>query len=109
MTDKPTRRDLMKPLHLVGIALGVGVFAGIVTLLAMGFFGQHPADQTARALIIALIAAGITFIGSLVVMSLLLLAVDPAQVTHTVDRPVLLPPADDEAGDDGGTHDNDDR
>lgn len=99
MTDKPTRRDLMKPLHLVGIALGAGLFAGIVTLLAMGFFGQHPADQTVRALITALITAGVTFIGTLVVMSLLLLAVDPAQVAQPVDRPVLLPPVDDEPRD----------
>ncbi len=106
MTDKPTRRDLMKPLHLVGIALGAGLFAGIVTLLAMGFFGQHPADQTLRALITALIAAGVTFIGTLVVMSLLLLAVDPAQVTQSVDRPVLLPPADEESRDQDGPADS---
>ncbi len=101
MTDKPTRRDLMKPLHLVGIALGAGLFAGIVTLLAMGFFAQLPADQTMRALMVALIAAGVTFIGTLVVMSLLLLAVDPAQVTQAVDRPVLLPPVDDDDREDG--------
>jgi Na+/proline symporter len=90
--DKPTRRDLMKPVQLLGLAFGAAVFAGIVTLVSMGFFQQRDAAQQPKALTLALIIAGITFIVTLVVVALLLLAVDPAQVQKQIDRPVLLPP-----------------
>ena len=30
MTDKPTRRDLMRPAQLLGIAFGAALFAGVV-------------------------------------------------------------------------------
>jgi Na+/proline symporter len=93
VTDhKPTRRDLMKPVQLLGLALGAAVFAGIVTLVSMGFFQQRDPAQQPRALTLALIIAGVTFIVTLVVVALLLLAVDPAQVQKPIDRPVLLPP-----------------
>ncbi|MFH8252809.1 amino acid transporter [Microbacterium sp. B2969] len=99
MTDhKPTRRDLMKPVQLLGLAFGAAVFAGIVTLVSMGFFQQKPADEIQRALVVAAIAAGISFIAVLLIVSLLLLAVDPAQIQKQVDRPVLY---DDKA--DGST------
>ena len=39
---------------------------------------------------LALIIAGVSFIAVLVIVALLLLAVDPAQITKTIDRPVLL-------------------
>ncbi len=92
MTDKPTtRRDLMKPVQLLGLAFGAAVFAGFVTLMSMGFFQARPADQVQRALVVGLVAAGATFIVVLVSVSLMLLAVDPAKVTKTVDRPLLLP------------------
>ena len=94
MTDRPTRRDLMKPVQLLGLAFVCALFAGIVTLVSMGFFQSKPGDQIERALVIAAIAAGVTFIVVLVVVALLLLAVDPAQVGKTLDRPVLLPPED---------------
>lgn len=94
MSDKPTRRDLMKPVQLLGLAFAAAVFAGVVTLVTMGFFQAKPADQTANALVVAAVVAGITFIAVLVIVALLLLAVDPAQVAKTVDRPVLLPPED---------------
>lgn len=90
MTDQPSRRELMKPLQLLGLALGAAVFAGVVTLVAMGFFQQRSPDEELRALIVALIVLGSTFIVVLVVLALLLLVVDPAQVTKSVDRPVLL-------------------
>jgi hypothetical protein len=90
--DKPTRRDLMKPVQLLGLAFGAAVFAGVVTLISMGFFQQRDAAQQPKALTLALIIAGITFIVTLVVVALLLLAVDPAQVQKQIDRPVLLPP-----------------
>ncbi len=97
MTDKPTRRDLMKPIQLIGLAVGAALFAGVVTLISMGFFQARPADQVQHALIVGLIVAGITFIVVLVSVALLLLAVDPAQVTKQVERPLLLPPEDPDA------------
>jgi len=92
MTDKPTtRKDLMKPVQLLGLAFIAALFAGFVTLMSMGFFQTRPADQIQRALIVAAVAAGATFIVVLVSVALMLLAVDPAKVTTTVDRPLLLP------------------
>lgn len=99
MSDRPTtRRDLMRPVQLLGLAFVAAVFAGVVTLISMGFFQDHPADQTQRALFVAIVVTGITFIVTLVVIALLVLAVDPAQVAKTVDRPVLLPPEAESAG-----------
>ena len=95
--DKPTRRDLMKPVQLLGLAFGAALFAGIVTLVSMGFFQRRSPEQAPAALLLALIIAGITFIVVLVMVALLLLAVDPAQVTKQVDRPVLLPEDDPDA------------
>jgi hypothetical protein len=94
--DKPTRRDLMKPIQLLGLAFGAAIFAGVVTLVSMGFFQQRSPGQAPAALQLALIVAGVTFIVVLVMVALLLLAVDPAQVKKQIDRPVLLPdePAD---------------
>lgn len=96
MTDKPadkptTRRDLMKPVQLLGLAFIAALFAGFVTLMSMGFFQTRPADEIQRALVVGLVAAGATFIITLVSLALLLLAVDPSKVTATVDRPLLLP------------------
>lgn len=90
MTDRPTRRDLMKPVQLLGLAFGAAVFAGVVTLVSMGFFQGRTPDQQSRALVVAAVVAGITFIVVLVVVALLLLAVDPNEVKKTVDRPVLV-------------------
>ncbi|QIG39014.1 amino acid transporter [Microbacterium sp. 4R-513] len=97
--DKPTRRDLMKPVQLLGLAFGAALFTGIVTLVSMGFFQQKPGDELQRALVVAAIAAGVAFIAVLLIVSLLLLAVDPAQVQKTVDRPVLLPEDEQHDGD----------
>ena len=36
--EKPTRRDILRPLHLLGIALGCGIFAAVVTLVSTGAF-----------------------------------------------------------------------
>lgn len=95
--DKPTRRDLMKPVQLLGLAFGAALFAGVVTLVAMGFFQQRSPEQAPAALQLALIAAGVTFIVVLVMLALMLLAIDPAQVKKQIDRPVLFP---DEKADD---------
>lgn len=99
---RPTRRDLMKPLQLLGLAFGAALFAGGVTLVSMGFFQSASTDESRQAAVsFALIIAGICFIAVLVIVALLLLAVDPAQVTKTIDRPVLLdaPEGDDEETD----------
>lgn len=90
MTDRPTRRDLMKPVQLLGLAFGSALFAGIVTLISMGFFQQRSPNQPQQALLVAGVVAGVTFIVALVMLALLLLAVDPAQVVKTVERPVLV-------------------
>lgn len=89
---KPTRRELMRPAQLLSLAFAAALFGGIVTLVAMGFFQQRGGDQVPRALTAALVVAGIVFIVTLVVLALLMLAIDPADVTKTIDRPVLLPP-----------------
>ncbi|MFF0911782.1 amino acid transporter [Microbacterium enclense] len=109
MTDKPTRRDLMKPVQLLGLAFVAALFAGGVTLVSMGFFQSRPAEQVQRALIIGLIVAGVTFIVVLVSVALMLLAVDPSQVTKQVDRPLLLPKKDPDAAPTASPSTNDDR
>ena len=91
MTEHPTRRDLMKPVQLLGLAFVAALFAGVVTLVSMGFFQAKPGDQLQRALVVAAVVAGVTFIVVLLIVSLLLLAVDPAQIAKPLDRPVLLP------------------
>jgi TRAP-type C4-dicarboxylate transport system permease small subunit len=86
----------MKPVQLLGLAFVAALFAGIVTLVSMGFFQSKPVDQIQRALVVAAIVAGVTFIVVLVIVALLLLAIDPAQVGKTLDRPVLLPDGEDD-------------
>ncbi|CAL4861189.1 hypothetical protein [Microbacterium sp. MM2322] len=104
MSEKnPTRRDLMRPVHLLGFALLAAVFAGVVTLVSMGVLqDQRPGstvDQHLRAWVVAAIVAGITFIATLVIMALSLLAVDPAKVARPVDRGLLLDPEDETPAD----------
>jgi energy-coupling factor transporter transmembrane protein EcfT len=94
--ERPTRRDLMKPVQLLGLAFGAAIFAGIVTLVSMGFFQTKTAAQHESAVMLALIIAGVSFIAVLVIVALLLLAVDPAQVTKTIDHGVLRDDEDDE-------------
>lgn len=91
MTEKPTRRELMKPLHLLGLALLAALFAGVVTLISLGFFQDREPGQSGHALVVGGIVAGVTFIVTLVVIALLLLVVNPADMVAKVDAPVLLP------------------
>lgn len=100
--DRPTRRDLMKPVQLLGLAFGAALFAGIVTLVSMGFFQAQTAEQNQAAVVLALVIAGISFIAVLLVTALLLLAIDPAEVAKPVDRPVLLPDEKSDTTDAGG-------
>jgi Na+/melibiose symporter-like transporter len=97
VTDKPTRRALMRPVQLLAIAFGSAVFALIVGAMSMGAFTQQPVEVIAQAWTVAAIIAGIVFIVVLLFVAMLLLVVDPADVTKTIDRPVLLPDDEDDA------------
>lgn len=89
--QRPTRRrDLMKPAQLLGLAVIAALFAGVVTLVSMGFFQSRFPGESQHALVVGLIVAGVTFIVTILVIALLLLVVQPDQVTHTIDRPVLV-------------------
>lgn len=98
MTDPhPTRRELMKPAQLLGLAFIAAVFGGAITLMSMGIF-QEPRPVAPgemhphlKAWVVAGVVAGIVFIVTLVTIALLLLAVDPAQLQKKIDRPVLVP------------------
>ena len=101
MTDpRPTRRDLMKPVQLLGFGFAAAAFGGLITLVSMGFFQDLDGDERTHVIVVSLIVAGIAFIATLVIIALLMLAVDPAQVVKPVDRAVLLPESED-AGDTG--------
>lgn len=99
MTDKPTRRDLMRPAQLLGIAFAAALFSGIVTATTMGAFQALPGEDVAHAWSVAAIVAGVAFIVVLLGLSMLLLVVDPADQAKTVDRPVLLPKDEPTEGD----------
>lgn len=99
-----TRRELLRPLQLLGMAFGAAVLAGVVTAFSLGI-AQSPskpwmspeqreqlhAQVVSNAWTMALIVAGCVFIAVLLVLSLLLLAVKPDEFGGTVDRPVLYP------------------
>lgn len=87
--DKPTRRDLMKPVQLLGLAFAAALFAGVIALFSMGFFQDLSDAQRAHVLVVTAVIAGIAFIVTLVTIALLILAVDPSQVAKQVDRPLL--------------------
>jgi len=66
----------------------------------------RPTEDIMQAWVLGGVVAGITFIAVLLLLSMLLLAIDPNQVTKSVDRPVLLPdakPADDATQRDAGS------
>lgn len=98
MSDrKSTRRELLRPLHLLGIALATGVFAAVVTLVSTGAFTTRVnlsiANGTYQGLTpigLGLVVGGGAFIVTLLVMSMLILAVDPRDYEEkTLERPVL--------------------
>ncbi|WP_258045918.1 hypothetical protein [Leifsonia shinshuensis] len=62
---QPTRRDRFLPAELLGISAGLGVFVGLIVLIAT------------REFILAGVALGIAFILSLVLMALFALAFKP--------------------------------
>ncbi len=102
--EKTTRRELLRPLHLLGIALGAGLFAAVITTISTGAFTDRVNDAIAAGeyegmppLLLGLVIGGIAFIVTLLGLSMLILAVDPAQVTKPIDRPVLYDDEGDEA------------
>lgn len=96
MSDqRPTRRDLMRPVQLLGFAFAAALFSGIIALVAMGIFQDLDDAQRAHVVVVSLVVAGIAFIATLVIIALLMLAVDPAQVAKQIDQPVLHPKKDD--------------
>ncbi|WOF22968.1 amino acid transporter [Microbacterium betulae] len=99
MTDKPTRRALMRPVQLLAVAFGSAVFALLVGAMSMGAFTSQPPEVIAQAWTVAAIIAGIVFIVVLLILAMLLLVVDPADVTRTIDHAVLLPSDDETEGD----------
>lgn len=96
--DRTTRRDLMKPVQLLGLAFAAALFGGVIALVSMGFFQELTDAQRMQVAIVSLVVAGISFIATLVIIALLMLAIDPAQITKPVDRAVLLPDEDTDAG-----------
>lgn len=101
--EKPTRRDILRPLHLLGIALGCGIFAMVVTLVSTGAFTARVNTAIAEGsydgltpVALGLVVGGGAFIVTLLILAMLILAVDPADVTKTIDRPVLYDPEPDE-------------
>lgn len=99
--NRPTRRDILKPVQLLGFAFAAAAFGGIITLVSMGFFQDLGDDDRAHVVIVSLVVAGIAFIATLVIIALLMLAVDPAQVAKPVGKGVLLPEEADEQGEPG--------
>ncbi|CAH0143350.1 MULTISPECIES: hypothetical protein [unclassified Microbacterium] len=104
MSDqKSTRRELLRPLHLLGIALAAGVFAAVVTLVSTGAFTSRVnnaiASGTYQGLTpvgLGLVIGGGAFIVTLLILSMLILAVDPREYEDkTLDRPVLYDKDDD--------------
>ena len=97
--EKPTRRDILRPLHLLGIALGCGIFAMVVTLVSTGAFTARVNTAIANGtydgltpIALGLVVGGGAFIATLLILAMLILAVDPADITKTIDRPVLYDP-----------------
>jgi len=104
MTEKTRRRDLLRPLQLVGLSLLCGLFAGVVTLIATGAFTDkvmRAVDTGTYAAIppwnLAFIVTGGIFIAALLILSILILAVDPADFAKPHDRPVLYDEVDESA------------
>jgi hypothetical protein len=87
---QPTRRDRFLPAELLGISIGLGVFVGLIVLIAT------------REFILAGVALGVAFILSLVLMALFALAFKPtaAEVEDIHEQDVeAQEKAADQAGD----------
>jgi hypothetical protein len=73
--DQPSRRDRFLPTELLGISAALGVFVGLIVLIAT------------REFVLAGVALGIAFIVSLVLMALFALAFKPnAAEVHDLEE-----------------------
>jgi amino acid transporter len=75
----PSRRDKNRPFHLVGFALAIALFTGVIVLLGT------------RELMSALIFTGIAFVAALVLLAMFALIEPGTGEQDTVDEPVLKP------------------
>jgi len=82
--SEPSRRDRTRPIELLALAGGFGLFTGLVVLLSM------------RDLVLALIFAGVAGIVGIVVLAMLALATRP-----TGDEELDLREQDDQQGTSG--------
>lgn len=102
---RPTRRDLLKPVQLLGFAFAAAVFSGLVTLVSMGFFQDLTGDERVHVVVVSLVVAGVAFIVTLVIIALCMLAIDPAKMGGEIDHGVLMDDTDavasPDASDDG--------
>ncbi len=85
-----TRRDLLKPVQLLGFGFAAALFSGLVTLVSMGFFQNLTGDERVHVIVASLIVAGVAFIATLVIIALCMLAIDPAKMTREIDHGVLM-------------------
>nr|WP_246286164.1 hypothetical protein [Microbacterium pseudoresistens] len=90
---------------MLGIGFACGAFAAVVTLISTGAFTSRVVNAVAHGTYtgltpwgLALVVGGGAFIVTLLLLAMLMLAVDPAQVVKTVDRPVLYAEEPDAAG-----------
>jgi len=103
--NKTNRRELLRPLHLLGIALVCGIFAAGVTLVSTGAFTSRVHIAIANGnyegltpVMLGLVIGGGAFIVTLLIMSMLILAVDPREYeSKTLERPVLYDEEPDDA------------
>jgi len=87
---RPTRRDLLKPVQLLGFAFAAALFSGVVALLSMGFFQDLTDDERVHVVVVSLVVAGVAFIATLVIIALSMLAIDPAKMGGEIDHGVLI-------------------
>jgi hypothetical protein len=76
-TPKPSRRDRSRPFQLVGFALAIALFTGLIVLVG----SREPGS--------ALIFTGVAFVVALVLLAMFAL-LEPGTGEHgTIDEPVL--------------------
>lgn len=75
----PSRRDRNRPFHLVGFALVIAVFTGLIVLLG------------SRELMSAVLFTGIAFVAALVLLAMFALLEPGTGEQRSVDEPVLKP------------------
>jgi heme/copper-type cytochrome/quinol oxidase subunit 4 len=76
---QPSRRDRNRPLHLVGFALAIALFTGVIVLLG------------SRELMSAVIFTGVAFVAALVLLAMFALIEPGTGEQRPGDEPVLKP------------------